>query len=221
MKKRTALKWFTLIEMMIVIVIIWILAVVLTESYLTISRTALKIEQEKNLSEESLILTQVFQAISDEATIDYNAYNNNWIDLTNNWWFVDKLYLNWWQWSETSIYTTGNCLDLDGNFVVDNEWTISQNIQDYTGCSLILEQGGIQTQLTTPWKVVISKVMFKVIPYKSDKAYFDDNGDNYYPQNNLHQPGFWMFIHLYAPLYQPTWTNKIDEPLQLFFNLNL
>lgn len=220
MKKRTALKGFTLIEMMIVIVIIWILAVVLTESYLTISRTALKIEQEKNLSEESLILTQVFQAISDEATIDYNAYNRNRIDLTNSWWFVDTLYLNWWQWSETSIYTTGNCLDLDWNFVVNSEWNISQNIQDYTGCSLILEQDGIQTQLTTPWKVVISKVMFKVIPYKSDKAYFDD-GNNHYPQNSLHQPGFWMFIHLYAPLYQPTWTNKIDEPLQLFFNLNL
>jgi type II secretory pathway pseudopilin PulG len=63
--------------MMIVLIIIGILAVVLTESYLTISRTALKIEQEKNLSEESLILTQVFQAISDEATIDYEAYSGD------------------------------------------------------------------------------------------------------------------------------------------------
>jgi hypothetical protein len=30
-----------------------------------------------------------------------------------------------------------------------------------------------------------------------------------------------MFMHLYAPLYQPKWTNKIDQPLQLFFNLKL
>jgi type II secretory pathway pseudopilin PulG len=60
--------------MMIVMIIVGILAVVLTESYITISRTALKIEQEKNLSEESLILTQIFQAISDEATIDYERY---------------------------------------------------------------------------------------------------------------------------------------------------
>jgi hypothetical protein len=36
----------------------------------------LKVEQEKNLSEESLILTQIFQAISDEATIDYEQYSN-------------------------------------------------------------------------------------------------------------------------------------------------
>jgi type II secretory pathway pseudopilin PulG len=60
--------------MMIVMIIIGILAIVLTESYLTISRVALKIEQEKNLSEESLVLTQIFQAIADEATIDYDAY---------------------------------------------------------------------------------------------------------------------------------------------------
>jgi hypothetical protein len=56
-------------------VIIGILAVVLTESYLTISRVALRVEQEKNLSEESLVLTQIFQAISDEATIDYDKYS--------------------------------------------------------------------------------------------------------------------------------------------------
>jgi hypothetical protein len=52
------------------------------ESYITISRTALRIEQEKNISEESLILTQVFQAISDEATIDYDAYSGNSINLS-------------------------------------------------------------------------------------------------------------------------------------------
>jgi type II secretory pathway pseudopilin PulG len=68
--------------MLIVIVIVGILAVVLVESYITISKTALRVEQEKNLSEESLILTQVFQAISDEATIDYEAYSGNDINLS-------------------------------------------------------------------------------------------------------------------------------------------
>jgi hypothetical protein len=51
------------------------LAVVLTESYINISKTALRIEQEKNISEESLILTQIFQSIADETTIDYSQYN--------------------------------------------------------------------------------------------------------------------------------------------------
>ena len=220
------LKWFTLLEMMIVMVIIWILAVVLTESYTTISRTALKIEQEKNLSEESLILTQVFQAISDEATIDYDAYSGNGINLSTTSWFTDILYLTWWQWSWTSIYTTGgnNCLDLDNDFSVDgygNYPDISERIQNaLSGCELILEQWWEKTSLISNWKVITSKVMFKVIPYDSDENYFNSD-DGWIAINNVHQPAFWMFIHLYAPFYQPTWTNKIDQPLQLFFNLNL
>ncbi len=207
--------------MLIVIVIVWILAVVLIESYLTISKTALRIEQEKNISEESLILTQIFQAISDEATIDYERYGST---LSGANWFTWMLYLTWWQWSWTSIYTTGgeNCLDLDKNFEPDGEGNITQSIQDFTGCYLAMKQweDPEETHLTTPWKVVISNAMFKVIPYDSDENYFTWD-TQWIVMNDVHQPGFWMFIHLYAPLYQPTGVNKIDLPLQLFFNLNL
>ena len=218
--KKTVLKWFTLIEMLIVIIIIWILAVVLTESYITISKTALRIEQEKNLSEESLILTQVFQAISDEATIDYDKY---WSTLEEYKWFTWTLHLTWGQRTWTSIYTTWNCLNLDKNFEPDGEWNITQFIQDYTGCYLVMKQweAGKETRLTTPWKVVISNVMFKIIPYDSDTNYFTWATDWDIVMNKVHQPWFWMFIHLYAPLYQPIWTNRVDLPLQLFFNLNL
>ena len=220
MKRKTAIKWFTLLEMMIVIVIVWILAVVLTESYITISRTALRIEQEKNISEESLVLTQIFQSVADEATIDYEKY---WSKLQNSNWFTWTLYLTWWQWSWTSIYTTGDCLDLDKNFESDEDGNISQSILDYTGCYLAMKQWeeNEETQLTIPWNVVISKVVFRIIPFDSDENYFTWEETNKIVINDVHQPAFWMFIHLYAPLYQPTWTNKIDLPLQLFFNLNL
>lgn len=220
MKRKTAIKWFTLLEMMIVIVIVWILAVVLTESYITISRTALRIEQEKNISEESLVLTQIFQSVADEATIDYEKY---WSKLRDSNWFTWTLYLTWWQWSWTSIYTTGDCLDLDKNFESDEDGNISQSILDYTGCYLAMKQWeeNEETQLTIPWNVVISKVMFRIIPFDSDENYFTWEDTNNIVINDVHQPAFWMFIHLYAPLYQPTWTNKIDLPLQLFFNLNL
>jgi len=203
-------------------VIIGILAVVLTESYIRVSKVALRVEQEKNMSEESLILTQVFQAISDEAIIDYERYGSS---LSGSNWFTWVLYLTWWQWSGVSIYTTGNCLGLDGNFGFEEDWTVNMDIWDYTECSLVLEQT-INDQLvttipiTTPWKVIISKVMFRVIPYDSDDYYFE-NGLGGEIVNNIHQPAFWMFVHLYAPLYQPEWTNKIDQPLQLFFNLKL
>ena len=222
MKSKIKLRWFTLIEMLIVIFIIWILSVVLVESYLTISKTALKIEQEKNLSEEALILTQTFQAISDEATIDYEAYSG---DLLVSSWFTNTLYLTWWQWSWTSIYTTWeNCLFLDQNFLANEDWSYpdySKTIQNaLSWCDLVLEQWGEITSLVPNWKVVVSEVKFRVIPYDSYENYFDKAEDGNI-LNNVHQPAFWMFIHLYAPLYQPTWTNKIDQPLQLFFNLKL
>lgn len=221
--KKTTLKWFTLIEMLIVIVIVGILAVVLVESYITISKTALRVEQEKNLSEESLILTQVFQAIADEATIDYDAYSGKNIKLSDTNWFTDILYLTWWQWSWTSIYTTWceNFLDLDGNFELDENNNTEQSIQDYTGCYLAMQQGDVLTPITTPWwKVIVSKVLFRVIPYNSNAYYYSQEGEANIT-NDLHQPAFWMFIHLYAPLYQPIWINDVDQTLQLFFNLNL
>ena len=147
MKRKTTLKWFTLLETIIVLIIVGILAVVLVESYTTISRTALKIEQEKNLSEESLILTQVFQAISDEATIDYDTYTSKGIDLASTSWFTDILYLTGWQRSWTSIYTTwgNNCLDLNNNFQeVDGSYPdVSERIQNaLSWCDLILDKEG-------------------------------------------------------------------------------
>ena len=223
MRQTKKFKAFTLIEMLIVMVIIWILSVVLIEAYLTISKTALRVEQEKNLSEESLILTQVFQAISDEATIDYDAYSGNSIKLTDNWWFTNILYLTWGNWSWTSIYTTWeNCLELEWNFPANDDDSYpdySEKIIDAAECQLVMEQNGEITPLTAQWKVVISKAMFRIIPYDSDKNYFSDTNEWKIITNDIHQPAFWFFAHLYAPLYQPTWTNKIDLPLQLFFNL--
>lgn len=200
--------------MLIVIVIIWILAVVLTESYLTISRVALRVEQQKNLSEESLVLTQIFQAISDEATINYSEYHDS---LEGTKWITSDLYLTWWVWSWTHIYTTTGCLKLTEHQELENG---DKNIQDYTWCELILDQNWEITPLTSPWKAVISEVMFKIIPYNSDEHYFEDIWSTNVI-NDLHQPAFWMFVHLYSPMYQPEWTNKVDQPLQLFFNLKL
>lgn len=218
MKTKAKLKWFTLIEMLIVMVIIGILAVVLTESYITISKMALKIEQEKNISEESLMLTQIFQSISDEATIDYEKYESS---LSGSNWFTWVLYLSWEHRSWTSIYSTWNCLDLDQSIRIDENWNQTWDIKEYTWCTLVLDKDWDTTPLlATNWKVIPSKVMFKIIPYDSDTNYFTwDSNINVI--NKVHHPWFRVFIHLYAPLYQPTWTNKIDEPLQLFFNTNV
>ena len=215
--RKSLLKWFTLIEMIITMIIVGILAVVLVEAYITVSKIALRVEQQKNISEESLVLTQIFQSISDEATIDYERYNQNDINLGDSNWFVDILYLTWGNRSWTSVYTTWNCLDLEWSF--SSGVNITETLQENLECSLILEQGGTETELNTQWKVVISKIKFRVVPYKDDEGYFAESRDGVI--NSVHQPAFWVFIHLYAPLYQTIWVNKIDLPLQLFFNLNV
>lgn len=215
--KKKLLKWFTMVEMIITMVIVSILAVVLVETYINISKIALKVEQQKNISEESLMLTQIFQSISDEATIDYERYEEDGINLENYKWFVDVLYLTWGSWSGTSIYTTWYCFDLEWNFQsgVDVTSVLYQNSE----CSLVLKQNNVETTLNTLWKVIISKIKFRVIPYNDDDWYFDMRRWNVI--NDIHQPAFWVFVHLYAPLYQTSWINKIDLPLQLFFNLNV
>ena len=222
--KKTKLKWFTLLETIIVLVIIGILAVVLMQAYITISRVALRVEQEKNISEESLILTQIFQSISDEATIDYDRYDHT---LKNSRWFTWVLYLTWGQWSWTSIYTTWeHCLQLEWNFSRNQNGLydgFTEKIQNaLTWCDLVLKQWEEweEISLITDWKVITSNVMFKIIPYDADEYYFGEETETDIV-GSLHQPAFWMFIHLYAHLYQPTGTNKIDQPLQLFFNLKL
>ena len=72
-------------------------------------------------------------------------------------------------------------------------------------------------------KIRPSEVLFKLIPYDSDKNYY--RGTSYlrpedYVINELAKPAFGMFIHLYSPFYQPIGTNNVHQPLQLFFNLN-
>jgi hypothetical protein len=141
-------------------------------------------------------------------------------------WFTGTLYLTWGQWSWTSIYTTWeNCLELEWNFPIDDDGSYngySEKIKNaLTWCDLVLKQWEEweEISLIKIWDVITSKVMFKIIPYDTDENYF--TSDWVVIANNLHQPAFWMFIHLYAPLYQPVGTNKIDQPLQLFFNLKL
>jgi len=93
-------KAFTLIETIIVLVIIGLLATVLIQSYLTISKIAFTVEQEKNLTEESLLLTQIFSSIAENATIDYEKYGGV---LKDNDGFTDTLYLTGGQRTGTSI----------------------------------------------------------------------------------------------------------------------
>jgi type II secretory pathway pseudopilin PulG len=71
-------KWFTLIETLIVVVIIWILAVILMKTYTFVSEISFRIQQEKNVTQETLFLSQIIQNLSDKNSIDYDKYWSVW-----------------------------------------------------------------------------------------------------------------------------------------------
>ena len=216
-------KAFTLLETLIVVVIVGTLAVVLTQSYLTISKLAFKVEQEKNLTEEALLLTQTLQSLADTATIDFDAYRDGGSNLINEKGFTDTLYLTGALRSGASLSSTEECsIDLEGSFGENEEgvYDPTQVITNNSWCQLILKQGEIEIPLIATNKVIHSKVGFKVIPFASEQYYFSDTTSEENILNKIQQPAFWIFIHLYSPYYQPTGMNKVDRPLQLFFNLN-
>ena len=103
-------KAFTLVETIIVLVIVGLLATVLIQSYLTISKIAFMVEQEKNLTEESLLLTQMLNSIAESSTIDYERYGSSLAEIHG---FTGTLYLTGGQRAGTSIVSSGECLPLE------------------------------------------------------------------------------------------------------------
>lgn len=221
-------KAFTLLEMIIVLIIISVLSGCIIQSYLTISGIAFRIDQKKNLTEEALSITQIIDTIASDATIDYTKYCtkqncSDLADLADVNWYADVLYLTGELWSGASIYTTWTCLPLEwwGEYNDGERWNF--DMYNYSGCNLILEQNGIKTPLIATnnddfKKIIVSKAKFRIIPFHSNERYYDNGDVNI--TNNLWKPSFRLFIHFYSPYYQSIWKNQIDQPLQLFFNLN-
>lgn len=84
---------FTLMEILIVVVLFGLLSGIIIQSYVTISRIGLRMEQDKTLAKESLLLAQVLQNIAAEATIDYDRYEEENINLQEKKGIIEKLYL--------------------------------------------------------------------------------------------------------------------------------
>jgi hypothetical protein len=57
---------------------------IMLKTYSTISQVSFRIGQDKELAKESLILSQVLDNIAQTATIDYERYKNEMIDLSKD-----------------------------------------------------------------------------------------------------------------------------------------
>ncbi|MFZ2150827.1 MAG: type II secretion system protein [Candidatus Absconditicoccaceae bacterium] len=203
-------KGFTLIETLIVVVIIGILSVILMRTYTFVSQISFRIQQEKNVTQETLFLSQIIQNISDKNSIDYNRYISvlGTGYLTSKSGFINILYLSG-QDGKIEIYSTGTCIDP------------GTNIEVLTGgyqCYIQLVKNGEISNITNPQAIYVSKTIFRITPYDSSTNYLDGVSSCTSYISCIHKPGFFMIAKAYSPTYNKKRYNKIQIPIQQFFN---
>lgn len=204
----------TLLELVIVMAILGILFVLLLRTYNWISTMVFRIQQEKEVGQEIIQISQIVQNFSERNSIDYSKYwviNDEWetINLTTSQWITDVLYLTG-QDGEIALYTSGSdCLDPAVEYVYTESWY---------DCSLYMELWGITRELINTKKILITKAMFKIIPFASEQQYIDTPGLcswNYL--QCLNSPWFWMMFTAYSTNYGKQWATHVIVPFQQFF----
>ncbi len=184
--------------------IIGILSVILLRSYTWVTEATFRVQQTKNVHQETLRLAQVMQNFADTTSIDYTAYS--WLITTQ--WIVSTLYLSG-QDGPLSFYMTGEC----------STSTISGNLVLTGRCRVEMNQSWQLIPLTEINRVNIRNLAFKIIPFASSDDYLQKDAPcpNKDYLHCVHKPGFWIVLDAYSVNYGTQWTNRVHIPLQLFF----
>ena len=215
--------WFTLAEILIVVILFWMLAGIIMKTYTTISQVSFRIQQEKEIAKEALVLSQVLDNLAQSTTIDYEKYQSS--DLVANNGIVDTLYLSG-DAGKYQISSSKSCKEDDKiTEKLENSDLSTEKSEDLNPCQLLLTTtiGGQTTSLLDGKNFKLSKIKFKVIPFiwKHDlkkSLQSKDQGLSKLPQD--WKPAFWILGTLYSNYYNPQKrTNNISLPLQLFFSL--
>ena len=217
-------------ETLLVVLILGILSVVLIRAYITISQVWLRIQQESQVTQEVLTLSQIIWNFSERNTIDYEKYAENYWTwyLSDHQWIVEILYLSW-QDGKLSFYTTWFWCLLDPGV----EFNLTGDIKQYTqNCRLELEQNWNVIKLINEKKVYLSKSVFKVVPFASQNQFiqdqqmfqknlckFDQQDSNYLAC--LHKPWFRIIMKAYSSSYNQNRSNNVSFNIQQFFNTSL
>lgn len=229
-------KAFTLVEILIVVWLFWLLSGIILQTYTTISRISYRIQQEKEIAKEALVLTQVLENLAQTTTIDYAEYSYSALQSSGG--IVSALYLKDENNQGISINTTGTCFqaselreqkenwsssELEELLPVENEETL-KTIRN-SNCKLILKKDKQEITLLDSKKFNISQAQFKIIPFISNqdlqKIYEIENQDsNISKLPPAGKPGFWLFITLTSKHYTPSQrSNNVVLPLQTFVSL--
>lgn len=228
-------KAFTLVEILIVVWLFWLLSGIILQTYTTISRISYRIQQEKEIAKEALVLTQVLENLAQTTTIDYSKYSYS--DLQSSGGIVSELHLKDENNQKITINTTGACFQASELRKGKENWSSSEfellpveneetlkTIRN-SNCKLILKKNLEEITLLDSKKFNISQAQFKIIPFISNqdlqKIYEIENQDsNISKLPPAGKPGFWLFITLTSKHYTPSQrSNNVVLPLQTFVSL--
>ena len=224
-------KAFTLVEILIVVWLFWLLSGIILQTYTTISRISYRIQQEKEIAKEALVLTQVLENLAQTTTIDYSKSEYSYSALQSSGGIVSELYLKDEKNQGITINTTGTCFQASELreqkqlelLPVEKEGTL-KTIRN-SNCKLILKKNKEEITLLDSKKFNISQAQFKMIPFISNqdlqKIYEIENQDsNIKELPPAGEPGFWLFITLTSKHYTPSQrSNNVVLPLQTFVSL--
>ena len=222
-------KAFTLVEILIVVWLFWLLSGIILQTYTTISRISYRIQQEKEIAKEALVLTQVLENLAQTTTINDSKYRYS--DLQSSGGMVSELHLKDEKNQGITINTTGTCFQASELreqkqlelLPVEKEETL-KTIRN-SNCKLILEKNWKGITLLDSKKFNISQAQFKIIPFISNQDL-----QNIYASESQNtdikelppagKPGFWLFITLTSKHYTPSQrSNNVVLPLQTFVSL--
>ena len=228
-------KAFTLVEILIVVWLFWLLSGIILQTYTTISRISYRIQQEKEIAKEALVLTQVLENLAQTTTINYSEYSYSGLQSSGG--IVSELHLKDEKNQGITINTTGTCFQASELRKEKENWSSSEfellpveneetlkTIRN-SNCKLILKKNLEEITLLDSKKFNISQAQFKIIPFISNqdlqKIYEIEKQDsNIKELPPAGKPGFWLFITLTSKHYTPSQrSNNVVLPLQTFVSL--
>ena len=119
-------KAFTLVEIIIVVWLFWLLSGIILQTYTTISRISYRIQQEKEIAKEALVLTQVLENLAQTYTIDYSKPEYSYSDLQSSGGIVSELHLKDEKNQGITIKTDGACFQASKLREQKENWSSSE-----------------------------------------------------------------------------------------------
>lgn len=202
-------RWFTLIEILIVLVISWLLMSVLFKAYTQISQLTVKVENEKTVATESLFLNQFFQSLVNGNTLDYSLYTGK--DAISLYTDGTTQTIGFIGEKSMRISSTGDCI------LFSWDTTTFAHVTKGKMCRIQgIFKNGKTIDLTDKTKVYVSNISFKILPQQR----YTGNALLYFTEEDYRQSqSFWLLGYIRIRGFSPAWTTNAMLPLQVFYHI--